>query len=976
MAWLSGFSNRLKLTIQPDNVDSNLTDFPVLVTLSSGTGITVFDATTVFDELSDSQRKQIAITLSNGTTQCPVEIEYWDSVEEKAILWTKVSTVYSSVDTDLYFYYDAFTSENTSYVGDTGDAVAQDVWDSSFDGVWHMSQDPSGGSDCIIDSTSNINHGTPDAAMSTGDLVEGKVGEAINFDGDPEHIDISTIAIGANTTFSWIAESDSSATQQIISGASTSHRMALTPTIVDFRFTGGDIQFTHDVTISDWHMYTLVRTSITQFYLYVDGAPADSGTDGAGSSVSVHNIAGKDFATAWSYYDGRLDEIRFSSDDRTAAWIKADYYSNWNNFIVFQEEAEEEITTSWLTDWSKRIKLTIDHTNIDSRLADFPIAVTVVSGTNTEPVIMDTVVSGGITDNFNAPNGTPPDSSLWTQAGSGGTATTTNNKMRLSIPGVSQSVNLRTGNIYYACGDFDAQIDWEATLGNPSTNTLYTYFAARTGDGTTRCTLYYNWYPNWYFMIHTWDGSNHTEYYATDTHNPTKLRIKRAGSTWSAYKWDGSNWDTLMSASAFIFSTEPVYFYFGLFNAVNYPASTIDFDNFQVTSDWAYYDYSKKIAVTTDDGTTQCPVEIQQWDMMERKAILWTKVPVIYDHKDTDLYLYYDGTKDDNDTYVGTVNSSPAQDVWDSNFKAVYHMNQDPSGGTDVIKNSTLTINHGTSAGTMTSTDLVDGKIGKAIDFDGSDDYINCGTDSSLDNITNITVETNFKAASWGESNFGRMIVKANTGNTDGWQFAVTNVGSLAVYLDYSTTDAAWYSPGGGLSLDTWYYAAFQHTRGSPLKADGKIYIDGDSKTITGIDGVGTVQSDAAENMLIGSRKDLDREFEGILDEVRISNIHRSAAWIKATYYSNWNDLIVYGAEQLRPIFLFNGYVRVEGSPAERAVCLYRRSTGELMDITTSSGNGYFEVGSYYNEYHYVVILPELAETYNLLSYDKIHPEI
>ena len=47
---LSGWDNNKKLVLTIDNskVDEDLTDFPVNITLSSGTGQTSFDATVVF----------------------------------------------------------------------------------------------------------------------------------------------------------------------------------------------------------------------------------------------------------------------------------------------------------------------------------------------------------------------------------------------------------------------------------------------------------------------------------------------------------------------------------------------------------------------------------------------------------------------------------------------------------------------------------------------------------------------------------------------------------------------------------------------------------------------------------------------------------------------------------------------------------------------------------------------------------------
>ncbi len=141
MAWLNGFYNRFKMTIASSDVDSTLTDFPVMITLTSGSGKTNFDVTGVFDELSYDDRKKIAVTLDDGTTQCPVEIEYWNNTEERAFLWTKVPSVYSSVNTDLYFYYDATYSGTTSsgnvgYVAEINDTDYQMVVNYNIEGTY------------------------------------------------------------------------------------------------------------------------------------------------------------------------------------------------------------------------------------------------------------------------------------------------------------------------------------------------------------------------------------------------------------------------------------------------------------------------------------------------------------------------------------------------------------------------------------------------------------------------------------------------------------------------------------------------------------------------------------------------------------------------------------------------------------------------------------------------------------------------
>ena len=53
---------------------------------------------------------------------------------------------------------------------------------------------------------------------------------------------------------------------------------------------------------------------------------------------------------------------------------------------------------------------------------------------------------------------------------------------------------------------------------------------------------------------------------------------------------------------------------------------------------------SKKIAVTKDDGTTQCYVEVENWDETAETAVLWVSKSdlVLSSSAHTYLYIYYD----------------------------------------------------------------------------------------------------------------------------------------------------------------------------------------------------------------------------------------------------------------------------------------------------------------------------------------------
>jgi len=161
--WLGDWAKRVKLTIDHTDINNTLSDFPVLVYLSTSSGRTPTNVSCVFDELtSDDNREKIAVTKSNGTTQCYVEIEKWDDANEQAWLWVKVPDIASDADTDLYLYYDKNHADNTDYVGDPNSSPAENVWDDNFKMVQHLHE---GSGSTAGDSTANDNDGIIYGAM-------------------------------------------------------------------------------------------------------------------------------------------------------------------------------------------------------------------------------------------------------------------------------------------------------------------------------------------------------------------------------------------------------------------------------------------------------------------------------------------------------------------------------------------------------------------------------------------------------------------------------------------------------------------------------------------------------------------------------------------------------------------------------------------------------------------------------------------
>jgi hypothetical protein len=374
--WLSGWNKRIKITIDNNDVDSALSSFPVLVYLSNSSGRNNDDVSFIFDELqNNTNRKKIAITTSDGVSQCYVEIERWVDPNEQAWLWVKVPSISNTTDTDLYLYYDKNHVDNTVYVGDTGSTAAQNVWDSSFKGVWHLSE-TSGGVGAIKDSTSNNNAGTDNGSPTFN--ATGRIDSAISFDGIDDYINMSNSAslqfTSSLTIEAWInLESFGSGSDVDIvlrkgEGNPNDYQLAIHYQKLALMIEENDdagLESSANLTATTW--YYLAGTwngSIRRVYL--NGSEDGSGSKNGSIIPDTRDIyiggrLGTDLST------GVIDEVRASNATRSAAWVKASYESGRDDLIDFGSQNYDyvlRVNNTISNSWQIRLKKYAD-SNID-----------------------------------------------------------------------------------------------------------------------------------------------------------------------------------------------------------------------------------------------------------------------------------------------------------------------------------------------------------------------------------------------------------------------------------------------------------------------------------------------------------------------------------------------------------------------------------------------------------------------------------
>jgi len=323
VGWLPGWAKRVRLTADHTVIDSDLADFPALLHISASSGKNGRDLTFVFDEVGANYKK-IAVTTGDGVTQCYVEVEKWDAVNEKAWLWVRCPTLSSTTDTDFYLYYDNSQPDNTAYVGDPGSTPAQSVWDANFKLVTHMRDDPD--TSHVRDSTSNANDGTKKAANEPIVTTAGKIDDAQDFDGTDDDVTLSSPITGTVHSCSIWVKFDTGPDFVLVGGSYEHYFLYATSGRLYYNVGGDYVWVDVSWATNTWYHLVSVRNG-TSVRFYVNGS--QQGTEqtlSANTPNSVNTIGRYSDDDRWAT-DGIIDEVRISDVARSAAWIKASYHS-------------------------------------------------------------------------------------------------------------------------------------------------------------------------------------------------------------------------------------------------------------------------------------------------------------------------------------------------------------------------------------------------------------------------------------------------------------------------------------------------------------------------------------------------------------------------------------------------------------------------------------------------------------------------
>ena len=269
--------------------------------------------------------------------------------------------------------------------------------------------------------------------------------------------------------------------------------------------------------------------------------------------------------------------------------------------------------------------------------------------------------------------------------------------------------------------------------------------------------------------------------------------------------------------------------------------------------------------IFTDDLDNILAHEIESYDSINGVITAWVKVPTLYYNSDTTILMYYgnSGISTSQENKTG---------VWSNGYAGVWHLGAN-------LNDSTSNANNGTNVGATTG---VAGAIGNAISSNGASGRVTVANHASL-KPSNVTISAwvyrNGAQDSWGKiAFFGQNAV--NPWGPYGIQFNNTSDTQLSGQIASSTTSYPINATSSTLNDLTWAYVAETYDGSTQ-----KLYFNNDTP-YSAVINVTIADYDSTNGLGIGGRYDgnSSQAFLGSVDEVRISNVARTADWIQAEY--------------------------------------------------------------------------------------------
>jgi murein DD-endopeptidase MepM/ murein hydrolase activator NlpD len=277
------------------------------------------------------------------------------------------------------------------------------------------------------------------------------------------------------------------------------------------------------------------------------------------------------------------------------------------------------------------------------------------------------------------------------------------------------------------------------------------------------------------------------------------------------------------------------------------------------------------IAFTDSTGETLLPFELQDYNSAQGTVTAWVNVATLSAQQNNIIYMYYN-----DPTASGLAN---AGSTWNSNYKAVLHMNKGGSLAAGGQTDSTSNGNNGTNDSANVTS--VAGLFDNATNFNGTatgfTDIANSAT-INFGSKVNYTVSGWFKSTeAYSAASYPSMIWKEIGSPRQGYAVFTTGSGGTT---DLGTEDwvngTQYFNTTSNYNNGGWHYVTAERYNNGLL-----MYVDGNFIASASAVGQDTTNT---SNLYMGTDSGGNNKYNGILQEIHLSNVALSPGWITTEY--------------------------------------------------------------------------------------------
>ncbi len=283
------------------------------------------------------------------------------------------------------------------------------------------------------------------------------------------------------------------------------------------------------------------------------------------------------------------------------------------------------------------------------------------------------------------------------------------------------------------------------------------------------------------------------------------------------------------------------------------------------------------------DGTTELDYEIEAWNPAGESTI-WVRLPTLNPADGLDSMHVYIGNDD------AEAAGNPAG-VWSNGFVAVFHLADNL--GEDAVTAHASVGPDGTIMGTMSEADSVDGQIGPALSFDGSNDFIAFELD--VTDATALTLEAWARPDAALDDGYLLSLAHAINGDTLLHRTATLAANSADAVSYLSTDGGATTETVPTFAADQWSYVSLAWSLRAEAMTAFSDGVPAEPNPVSGVLASLTTQWTIANSGVGLNDTGLNRFYLGQIDEARLSNVARTNGWTETQFLSMTDALVSYG---------------------------------------------------------------------------------